>query len=203
MHKIIMLVAAVLLAIQSGVAQGGAPPTNIRAYQLLSARIGDSLNANIATQESIRVLLSVKPEGSAWLVEGGIAQALQRQGRIVVVAQPADYEAALGVIEMHVVYENARSEGVFTGKLVDRDLVLNMSAKVVDQRTGVLVLSKELHETMVDTVRESEIPTLEDPNVPLTQGTLPGEGFFSSLVEPLIMLSAVAVAVYLLFTVRS
>jgi hypothetical protein len=39
--------------------------------------------------------------------------------------------------------------------------------------------------------------------VSVTQGTLPGEGFFSSLVEPLVMIGAIAVAVYLLFTVRS
>ena len=203
MHKLVLLLAGMLLASRIGVAQGGAPVTNIRAYQLLSARIGDSLNARIAEKDSARVLLSVKPEGSAWLVEGGIAHAFQKQGRTVVVTMPADYQADLGVLDMRVVYGNARSEGLFTGKVVDREVVLNMSAKIVDQRSGVVTLSKEFQERMVDTVKVSEIPMLEDPNVPITQGTPPGEGFFSSFAEPLIMLGAVAVAVYLLFTVRS
>jgi hypothetical protein len=78
-----------------------------------------------------------------------------------------------------------------------------MQAKLVDKQTGILMVNKEFREVMVDTVRMAEIPTLEDPNVPQTQGTRPSEGFFSSLAEPLIMLGAVAVAVYLLFTVRS
>ena len=78
-----------------------------------------------------------------------------------------------------------------------------MEAKLVDDRSGVITLNREFREELHDTIRVSAIPSLEDPGVPLTQGALPPEGFFSSLVEPLVMLGAVAVAVYLLFTVRS
>jgi len=66
-----------------------------------------------------------------------------------------------------------------------------------------LAAMNEFREAMRDTIQVSQVPLLEDPNVPVTQGTLPAEGFFSSLAEPLIMIGAVAVAVYLLFTVRS
>ncbi len=204
MHSLVALLAGMTLAAtQGGVAQEGAPTTNIRAYQLLAARIGDSLNAMIPERDSVRVLLSVKPEGSAWLVEGGVARSLQTQGRTVVVAMPASYQADLGVQEMRVVYTNLRTEGLFSGKVVDREVLLSMGARVVDQRSGVVTLNREFRETLVDTVQVSEIPTLEDPNVSVTQGSPPREGFFSSLVEPLIMIGAVAVAVYLLFTVRS
>jgi hypothetical protein len=203
MHKLFPLLLGLLLASESGLAQGEGATTNIRAFQLLATRIGDSLNANIATKDSVRVVLSVRPEGSAWLVEGEIARALQEGGRTVVVSPPGNYAAELGVLGMHVVYRDPRSEGLFSGKVVDREVTLDMQAKLVDQQTGILVVNKEFREVMVDTVRMAEIPTLEDPNVPQTQGTRPSEGFFSSLAEPLIMLGAVAVAVYLLFTVRS
>jgi hypothetical protein len=203
MRNLVPLLAGLLLAFQSGIAQQEGPTTNIRAYQILAGRIGDSLNASIGTGDSVRVLLSVRPDGSAWLVDGGIAQALQEGRRTVVVMPPADYAADLGILEMHVVYRNARSEGMFSGKIVDREVALNMSAQLVDQRSGIMTLNTEFREALIDTVRVAEIPTLEDPNIPFTQGTPPGEGFFSSFAEPLIMIGAVAVAVYLLFAVRS
>lgn len=204
MHSLLLMLAGfVLVSTLPCAAQDTVPMSNIQAYQLLAERIGDSVNAHIPGADSLRVFLSVKPEGTAWLVQGGIAQALQKRGRTVVVAMPAGFQADLGIMEMHVVYGNAHTEGLFTGKVANREVVLNIGARVVDQRSGVVTLNKEFHESMRDTVRVSEIPTLQDPNVPITQGALPGEGFFSSLAEPLIMLGAVAVAVYLLFTVRS
>jgi hypothetical protein len=198
-----LLVGLILTATGLALPQDGAPATNIRAYQILSSRIGDSLNAEIPAGDSLRVLLTVKPEGTAWLVQGGIGQALQNRKRLVVVSMPAAFQVDMGILEMRVEYANARTEGMFTGKLVDREVLLNMTARMVDLRSGTVVGSREYREAVRDTVLISEVPTLEDPNVPVTQGTLPGEGFFTSLVEPLVMLGAVAVAVYLLFTVRS
>jgi hypothetical protein len=177
--------------------------TNMQAYQRLSARIGDSLSAAIPTGDSARILLSVKPEATAWLTTGGVAQQLQKAGHIVVFASPWKYQADLAIIEMRVTYRNVRKEGLFSGKVADREVLLNVGARLIDQKSGTLTLNRELRQILRDTVELSEIPSLEDPNVSVTQGVPPDEGFFSSLVEPLILLGAVAVAVYLLFTVRS
>lgn len=204
MHRSLLLLAGILLiSTRPGMAQEDVPVSNIQAFQLLAERIGDSLNAQIPDRDSLRVLLSVKPESTAWLVQGGISRALQKRGHIVVVATPAEYQAELGIMEMHVAYGNAHTTGLFSGKVADREVLLIVSARLVDQRSGVVTVNKEFQANVRDTVYVSEIPTLEDANVPVTQGALSGEGFFSSLVEPLIMLGAVAVAVYLLFTVRS
>jgi hypothetical protein len=205
MRRLVPLLASLLLA-ATGLCEeheGGSAATNIRAYQILASRIGDSLNAAIPETDSMRVLVAVKPDATSWLVLGGVAEALHKRGRTVVVALPAAFEADLGILEMQVAYGNARTEGMFSGKIVDRDVMLSMSARLIDQRSGVVMLTREFRETMRDTIQVSQIPMLEDPNVPVTQGTLPAEGFFSSLVEPLVMIGAVAVAVYLLFTVRS
>jgi hypothetical protein len=56
---------------------------------------------------------------------------------------------------------------------------------------------------MSDVVEVSLIESLENPSVPQTHGVFPPEGFFAGWAEPLVLLGAVAVAVYLLFTVRS
>ena len=129
--------------------------------------------------------------------------ALQSEGYTVVMAQPAAYFAELGVLDMHVAYDDVRRDGLFGAKIVDREVTLNIGARLVEQRSGMLIVNREFRQSVRDTVEVSEIHQLEDPYVSVTQGNLPAEGFFSSLAEPLIMLGAVAVAVYLLFTVRS
>lgn len=204
MRSLVPLLAGMLIAAtRPGTAQQEGPATNIRVYQLLAARVADSLNAEIPRGDSLRLLLTVKPEGTAWLIQGDIAQSLQKSGRTVVVAMPAAFQVDVAIMEMHVEYENVRTDGFFGGKIVDRTVQLRVNARIADPRSGVIIVARGLHNEFHDTVGVSEIPALEDPNVPATQGALPGEGFFSSLVEPLVMLGAVAVAVYLLFTVRS
>lgn len=204
MHRALLLLAMVLgLAGPASSGEEEGPPTNLRTYQMLARRIGDSLGALIPQGDSLRLLLSVKPEGSAWLVAGGIVHALQSDGYTVVMAQPAAYFAELGVLDMHVAYDNVRRDGLFGAKIVDREVTLNIGARLVEQRSGMLIVNREFRQSVRDTVEVSEIQQLEDPYVSVTQGNLPAEGFFSSLAEPLIMLGAVAVAVYLLFTVRS
>ena len=54
-----------------------------------------------------------------------------------------------------------------------------------------------------DTVEFSEISQLENSGIAATHGTLPGEGFFSTLIEPIVTIGALAVGVYLLFHVRT
>ncbi len=199
---LLLLTATALTAVQSGIAEEDRV-TNLRAYQQLSAGIGDSLGNALPQGDSLRLLLTIKPEGPAWMVQSGVAQSLQKHGWTVVVAQPAVYQAELGILDMRVVYGNVRAGGLFSAKVVDRSVLLSVAARLVDQRSGVIVVSREFQQALHDTVQVSEIQSLEDSNVPATQGVLPGEGFFSTLVEPLVLLAAVAVAVYLLFAVRS
>jgi hypothetical protein len=54
-----------------------------------------------------------------------------------------------------------------------------------------------------DTILLSQVESIEQPAIPSTRGTVPPEDFFSGLVEPLVIVGAVAVAIFLLFTVRS
>jgi hypothetical protein len=204
MRSLLLLVAGIwMLAGQAVSLEEEGPVTNFRVYQALSAGIGDTLGALIPAEDSVRVLFSVEPEGNAWIVEGNIVRALQRQGFTVVTALPAAFQLDLGIQEMHVAYADIRRDGFFGAKVVDREVTLGLGVRLVDHRSGIVLASREIKRTMRDLVSVSEIPTLEDLNVPVTRGTLPAEGFFSSLAEPLIMVGAVAVAVYLLFTVRS
>jgi hypothetical protein len=49
----------------------------------------------------------------------------------------------------------------------------------------------------------SDVESLENSGIPATHGVIPKEGLFSTFLEPLVAIGAMAVAVYLLFHVRS
>jgi len=54
-----------------------------------------------------------------------------------------------------------------------------------------------------DTVRVDEINNLENLSYPFTQGEMPAEPFFSSLLEPVVAIGTAAVAIFLFFSIRS
>jgi len=54
-----------------------------------------------------------------------------------------------------------------------------------------------------DTVNVDEVEKLENRSYPFTQGDLPAEPFFASILEPVVAISAAAVTVILFFSVRS
>ena len=70
-------------------------------------------------------------------------------------------------------------------------------------RTGEILWSDDLLEQYSDTIEYAALSSIENPGVPMTKGKLPSEGFFSTEFEPLVVLGTIAVAVILLFSVRS
>jgi len=57
--------------------------------------------------------------------------------------------------------------------------------------------------TVIDTVKVEELETLENNSFPFTKGNIPTEPFLSSVWEPIIAIGVAAVAILLLFSVRS
>ena len=57
--------------------------------------------------------------------------------------------------------------------------------------------------TYTDTVKYDSLQNTENPAFPFTQGEIPSEPLFSSLLEPVVAIGAAAAAVILFFTVRS
>lgn len=57
--------------------------------------------------------------------------------------------------------------------------------------------------TAIDTINVEEVENVENRSYPFTQGELPPEPFFSSLLEPVIAIGAAAAVIILFFSVRS
>lgn len=175
------------------------PATNLEIIRSLS-RTGA---ARALQNAAGKVHISIFPQDVAWLIEGGVIEAARSHHLEVTEAETAAYRISFGVDDARVVYANIRRDGLFGPKIVDRTVRLRLSTKMVDGAEGGTVRTADIEESRTDTIRVADIPQVENSAVPLTKGTLPREGFFASLAEPLIVVGSVAVAVLLLFHVRS
>lgn len=176
-------------------------PTNLELIQKLSGQVGDTLASLAGQGDSVR--LAIYPAESAWYVEGSVLQAIRKSGRIPTESPSSPYGIELGLEKVEVNYADIRRRGMFGPKVLDRSILVEYAAKVVNRKAGTILLTRNISRSFDDVVEASEIAELENPSVPATQGKLPTEGFFSSLVEPFVTMGAIAVAVYLLFQVRS
>ena len=177
--------------------------TNLKVYQSLGRSIGDSIAQTIARVDSPRIAVTVAPAEFRWFMDGPVSDAFRARGWKVVVPDSARYVAEFGALVMHVAYANVRRPGLFSSRVVDRSVKMSVSIRLTDRTTGGLILATERAGEFGDTVELSGIEALETPWVAATRGTLPPEGFLSGWAEPLIVIGSIAVAIYLLFTVRS
>ena len=86
----------------------------------------------------------------------------------------------------------------FSERTVDLKLAVQEIGK-----SGIVDFSKEFRQSKTDTVDADLIPRLEDPAFRYTHGDPPERSFYDSILAPIVILSSLGLAVYLLFTVRS
>lgn len=176
---------------------------NLDIMRMLSERISGRVAQTLGRHDSTRILVQVLPREISWLVEGGILRGISAQGLKPIATGNASFDVEFGLSNLSVEYSNIRRDGFFGSKMVDRQITVLTNVKLVDRTSGLILLSNPMEEKYSDSVPVSVLSEIENENLPLTRGKVPGEGFFSSVAEPFIALGAVAVAVLLLFHVRS
>jgi hypothetical protein len=179
------------------------PLSNLDVTRLLAQRIGSAIAFKIPHVDSSSVLLSVFPRESAWLIDQALFSGFVQQGLHVVASGQTQFTADIGLTDTKIEYTNLRRDGWFGHKIMDRRVSLLLSTKVVSASSGSIITSSDVREQHCDTIAVSDLSNIENPTLPLTRGVLPSEGLFSNVVEPFVLLGAIAVAVFLLFNVRS
>jgi hypothetical protein len=177
--------------------------TNLESYRSLAAQIATSLVKTSDLHQPAKVQLIVLPQERAWYVEGAITEGLKDAGVMAGGDSMTTYVVEVGMSRAQVVYSNIRRDGFFGSKIVDRTVELALTTKIAGRGTGAIVESGEVVRNVRDTIGVSDIPRIENRLIPITVGVVPTEGFFSNVAEPLILLGSIAVAVFLLFNVRS
>jgi hypothetical protein len=176
-------------------------PTNLDVIRTLAGKIAERIPLDVSAGDSVAII--VLPKETAWCLEGAIAERLSKRGMHMATNVDSARKLRFGIIDARVVYSNQRRSGILGAKLVDRDIRLKLEMKISNRFGDKEVPPSIAEESQRDTVRSSEAAGLENPFVAFTKGSMETEGFFSTLAEPLIMIGATAVAVFLLFAVRS
>lgn len=95
-------------------------------------------------------------------------------------------------------YSDPEKDGIFGDFFTERTVELSGNYFISNNPQV-----KEFKLTAKDTINVEEVEKVENRSYPFTQGDLPPEPFFSSLLEPIVAIGAAAVTVILFFTVRS
>ncbi len=95
-------------------------------------------------------------------------------------------------------YSGPEKDGIFGDFFTERTVELSGNYFISNNPQV-----KEFKLTAKDTINVEEVEKVENRSYPFTQGDLPPEPFFSSLLEPIVAIGAAAVTVILFFTVRS
>jgi hypothetical protein len=176
--------------------------TNLDVMRALATKIAGSCLDTLSVQDAPKFRLRVLPAETGWVLEEAIRAGLAARG-----ARPADatYDrlAEFGILDMRVLYDDLRRDGFMGAKIVERTVSVTLHASITDSAATRVLFSGDRSASVSDTVLVSEISRLESSMLPMTRGTIPEEGFLDNIAGPFIVLGAVAVAVILLFTVRS
>jgi hypothetical protein len=206
MKRIIMiLMAGVAVCLPTPVRADDPHPfrPTLRLFQEEMRSIADSVFAAVTSTGDSTVRTTIHPAVHAWYLEQQVIDAVRSRGLIPSESADVRIDAQFGIEQMSVTYENARRTWLFGEQIVDRCVTLNSSVKLVEQGTGAIPLARSFSVTLRDTVPVVSLESLETPGIPATHAIAPASGFFPSFVEPFVLIGSVAVAVYLLFSVRS
>lgn len=101
--------------------------------------------------------------------------------------------------EVRVEYDEPERKSLFGSFFVKRNMHFSGNYSIISESTMV----KDFSYTINDDIPYENIEAVENSSFPFTQGKIPAEPFFSSLLEPAIALGSAAAAVYIFFSARS
>ncbi len=103
--------------------------------------------------------------------------------------------------EIKLNYNDCFRDGLFGDFFTERVVTVNSSYNI--NKIEKALSGENIVTTLKDTVKLDEIQKLENSAYRFTKSEKPKEPFLSGLTEPIIAVSAIAVSIYLLFSVRS
>jgi hypothetical protein len=177
------------------------PPANLEVFRRLAFAMGSDLGRRVGAAPLRVAEVTVVPREIGLPLERDFLQGLVASGADISRGDSSGLRFELAITEAHVLLEDPRRDGFLGSRIADRVVVLGGTAKMVGEGAGSAYC--ELSRSSRDTVRLSGVEGLESPALSFTKATMPRQGFFDNLIEPLVVLGAVGVAVYLLFAVRS
>ncbi len=212
MHSTLLGLIFLFLPVRSSaLAQGedGGDParkTNLEIFRGEIASIAEELVQKSNLRSERNLFVNVRSPDTSWAAPNSLLEALKRLNYNVFLSLAGERGKVaildLGFVEARVRYGPAFREGLLGKRKTERTVSTVISGNVRDAKDEI-VFAGSLSRTFRDTVRVGELTELENPAIPFTRGEPPEGGFFDNVLEPLVLIGASAVVIYLFFTVRS
>ncbi|OLD71636.1 MAG: hypothetical protein AUI33_07685 [Ignavibacteria bacterium 13_1_40CM_2_61_4] len=185
------------------------PPagTNLEIMQSLIGRITRDVIGHSRIPSGDTVLFRIRSSPDSWIVQNATLAELRAAGYTVLL--PSDSGGHTGSAmhihsaELRVRYDDMYHDGFLGARKVRRTVSVAVACDVIDQASHEVLYSGAPAVESADTVRVDEIPNLELASARSTHAELPPETFPDRVLEPLVIIGATGVAVYLFFHVRS
>ena len=177
------------------------PHTNLEVINSLI----DSSTQQIAGEinsKTVEFFIDYKsPAEFSFLNEQLISGLIKNKIKIIVDTITTGSKIIYSLSDAGVFYSDIFRSGLFGGYLIERKFKL--SGSYIIEKNGSVTDSESFNLTKTDTIDYDFINIIETPSLTFTQGNIPSQPFFPSIIEPLIAITAVAITVILFFTVRS
>jgi len=190
-------------AVAGAAGQQGSPRSNLALIRGALAQSADSLAAALSEHSPGEVMVRVQPPEIAWLAEEQFTTRLRQGGWDPVSRPDAEWSLQVVVDDIAVLYSNPREGGLFASGLLDRTVSVGVRVRALRGASSEPLVDTGFFPSIRDTIASTDVEFVETSYLPFTQGRVPPSGFFSTVLEPVVVLGTIAVAVLLLFTVRS
>jgi len=175
--------------------------------QSLLERIGQEIIGRAHVRAGDTVSFRMRQVEDGWIAENAITSGLRASGCLVFAGPDSvrrtGYSVQLLSAALHVQYSDMYHDGFLGTRKVTRTVSAQVTCDVLRSDTREVVYSGSTAQESVDTVAVDNIPDLELPSARSTHAELPAESFLDRVLEPVVIIGATGVSIYLFFHVRS
>ena len=119
----------------------------------------------------------------------------------VKLSDSADIQLKINLDNVDIKYSKLEKDGFWGNHRAERNI--SISGNYIIYNNSESLAADDFELSSISNCLIEELSNLENTSLNFTKGKIPEEPFFSGLYEPLIAVSAIAVTIYLFFSVRS
>jgi hypothetical protein len=174
--------------------------------QTLLGTIARDLGSRSGMRPGDTVDIRMRPEADGWITREAMTSAFRESGFQVFVGNDSSrrggFQVQLHSSDLHVRYDDLHHDGFLGAAKVRRTVSAGVLCEIT-RAAGEVVFSGSPSLEASDTVAADEISALELASAKATHAELPPERFLDKVLEPLIIIGATGISVFLFFHVRS
>ena len=173
--------------------------------QNLIEQMGQEIAGNVPRSHDDSIALRCHAGDESWMVQNALGSSLKALGYQVFVDSVTNPRilAEIHPVSLTVHYDEIFRDGFLGSKNTRRTISVQLNCLLTNRTTGEVLYSGSPKRESVDTVSVESIPSIETAAIKSTHGELPSETFLDRIIEPVVLIGATGVAVYLFFHIRS